>query len=272
MSTMDLLPLDILSIIICILEYPVDFFIISKKYNLCISYLDRQVQNIIYIKHTINCVKICKWLLKTQLKTYYRSYYTPPGLEFTSMEVNYIYDDIYFHMKQLAKNNKFKIDKQISWYDIIKFSYFEIISTNRHSRSRLYDDKCKDNARWCINKIIQIIYESPDNFDISGKRKYSFGDEYELEGNQIAVYVAKFILEVINRFFYYVNSRRIVELKYIEYHKYCHNCDLWYYNRCELCDYPGDEFYPELNDYNCNCIEKNIRQQSAIITVYIKNI
>lgn len=86
---MDLLPLDILSAIICILEYPVDFFIISKKYNLCIHYLDRQVQNIIYTKHTINCAKICEWLRKIQLQMYYGLYY--------------IYDDIYFHMKQLAK-------------------------------------------------------------------------------------------------------------------------------------------------------------------------
>ncbi len=121
----------------------------------------------------------------------------------------------------------------------------------------------------------KIIKNSPIKFDISGKHHSSLG---EGDVAQSAIYMAKFILAVVNKFFSNTRSLQRYKLTKIITNKMCKRCNLWYEPSlsCELCKvYDCSQHSSNdddgFNDY-CEILraEDAYLHMSVIITAHIE--
>lgn len=274
----NMLPIELLDVIIEMTNYQVDLLMASKSLISCVKYLNKQ--NIIYVKHTIHCLNQCTWLLHDLMiyelcntyKIYNQDDYSNENnILLINQKRSQEQDIIFYEMENfpnlLCKRyfiNNYRVQSiffKPRWFNILLLSYFQtnVVSKNYH-KNKIY----KDNAVWCIKKIMQILFKSLNTLTITGKKKYGFTVNRNT-GQNYAIDTVELILTVIDRYLYNMGISKRIKLNHIDNsNKFCEHCELWYSYECQLCKYSDcdDEIY--------NCMEELFRSESTIITAYIE--
>lgn len=276
---MNKLPIELLSLIIIQSEYNVNILLTCKTINKMMKYLDNDTKELICIEHNINCINSTylnvrgidmfkyAWVARAEGNIRHK----------TIIKKFKLHNRIYINDTHYIKKNKdISIVEQI-----ILLSYFEVI--NKYNIKQY----CRNNIRWLLKNIYRLIckgsihshkyaydwygnvycpYKNVEELklNVSGKHKYRFTvnrDKYETR--QLSYKIINLIIDIINRFFYYMQRPKCYKLSHVDNYKYCKNCDLWYENNCLCKNYLND-----VNDVKYNDINTQLRNDSVIMTAH----
>ncbi len=282
---MDILVADIIEKIIEYLNYESYFLITSKKINVKFNYISKKTKNLIYIKHSFECMKTCSWL-KSLYPIFRITYYN----DNVYRKIKNHDDFDYYYGYQIGNGYNYYINSTMNFlhtkscYTIITLSYFQTLSKN---------DLYKKNVNWCIKRISQIICKMPNinnksrygcemnfgvnelthsekfKFDISAKQKYNFTPRNKNLSLYNARLLANFLIDVVNTFYLNMGLKTRIKINHVKEHTYCLNCDLWSVHKCDLCNFEDLNINDKINDENYINLEESLRRTSAIISVYI---
>jgi len=211
--------------------------------------------------------------------------YCCPWCELYNNSSNYDDDESYDYRQQDDERDKYRkkgviVTAHINVYTI-ETSYNDMKDQIKWKSltGHIYKDNDqkpnKNSMIQCLKDTIidiakKILHKSFQSFDISGEHHY---DLNEGDVAQNAIYLAKFILGVLNKYFANTGLSQRYKLKNIKTNKMCNICSLWNESSsiCNICNMhkfnPGNT----LNNYYENEYGEYIyRQNSVIITAHIE--